>query len=357
MKHSPVDRRRRSLLKTLGVGAVALKLAPAALLADEHKKLKLYWWETYTGPDTLGGFHERTGVTASMDFFSDNDELYATIAAGDHDYDLIVPSGKTVNRLIRGRLLQPLDRDRIPNAANLDPTFLQASFDPGRRFSLPYMWGTIGIGYRKSRVKGVPDSWRWLYDSTEYSGRIALLADDEATIQLAMKYLGYSVNSINAKRIAEAVALIVRQKEHLALFADDDGQTRLKNGEVDLVQEWSGDITQVMAKDDDIGYVVPREGSLLWQDSVCIPAGAENVDSAHAFINYLLEAEVGADIARAIGYATPNLAAKALLPASYTDDPAIYPSEDTLSRCEVAEYRGELIEKRYRDGWARIHAA
>ena len=239
-----------------------------------------------------------------MDLFADNDELFAKLKEGNPGYDVIVPTNDYVERMIAADMLVPLDHGKIPNKANIDAAFQEASFDPGRKFSMPYMWGTIGIGYRKSRVDGVPESWSVLFDSDSHSGKIALLGEAKAVVGTTLKYLGHSYNSKDPAQIAEAEALLIKQKPHIKTFAEDNGQDLLLSGEVDLTMEWNGDILQVMAEDDDLAYVVPNEGGMLWQDTVCIAKGAPHPENAHAFINFLLDAEVGAAIADFIQYAT-----------------------------------------------------
>ena len=189
----------------------------------------------------------------------------------------------------------------------------------------------------------------------EYSGRIALLS--EGGIGATLKYLGYSYNSKNPKEIKAAEELLIKQKPHVKVFAEDNGQDLLLSGEVDLTMEWNGDILQVMEEDDDISYVVPKEGSLVWQDCLCIPTGAPHPNNAHAFVNFILDAEAGAAIADFIQYATPNKAAKALLPAEYTGNPAVFPSDETLARCEPGIYLGEDSQRIRDEAWTRVLAA
>ena len=141
---------------------------------------------------------------------------------------------------------------------------------------MPYMWGTIGIGYRKSEVDGVPDSWSQLYTSDEYANKIALLAEPTTVMQMAFKLMGKSLNDWSDENIAAAEEMIIAQKSRITSFAPDNGQDLLLSGEVALAQEWNGDILQAMDEDDDIGYVVPKEGGLLWEDDLCIPVGAPN---------------------------------------------------------------------------------
>src|SRR3990172_4396652 len=311
---------RRTFLKGSSAAMVGLTFLPRFSLAEEEKKLNFYNWDTYIGETTLEDFNKATGIEAKMDLYADNDELFAKLKEGNPGYDVIVPTNDYVERMIGAEMLLPLDHSKIPNFKNVSKPFRDAAFDPGRKHSMPYMWGTIGIGYRKSKVKGVPDSWKVLFESDQYSGRIALLGDAVAVIGTALKYLGHSFNSRNPDEIAKAEALLIKQKPHIKVFADDNGQDLLLSGEVDLTMEWNGDILQVMAEDDDISYIVPKEGGELWQDCLAIPNGAPHPDNAHKFINYILDAEVGASIADSIQYATPNEAAKKLMPPEYINN-------------------------------------
>jgi spermidine/putrescine transport system substrate-binding protein len=222
---------------------------------------------------------------------------------------------------------------------------------------MPYMWGTIGIGYRISRVDGVPDSWKWVFDSDKYSGRIALLSESSTMLGVAMKYLGYSLNETDPARLKEAEELLIKQKPHIKVIAEDNGQDLLLSGEVDLAVEWNGDILQIMAEDDDVSYVVPTEGGLVWQDTLCIPNGAPHPDNAHKFINFILDADAGADIADFIQYATPNKAARAKLGPEYSQNPAIFPPDETLARCESAIYLGEKVTRQRDEAWTRFLSA
>ena len=348
---------RRRFLAGAGVAAAGLSFLPRAALAGEEPRLNFYNWDTYIGETTLADFKAQSGIEVRMDLYADNDELFARLRAGNPGYDVIVPTNDFVERMIAADMLMPLDHTAIPNMANIEPAFRDVAFDPGRRHSIPYMWGTMGIGYRKSRCDGVPDSWRWLYDSDRYSGRCALLSEAGTVLGAAFKYMGHPLNTIDPKLIEAAERLIVAQKPHLRLFAPDNGQDLLLSGEVDIAMEWNGDILQAMAEDDDISYVVPREGSILWEDALAIPRGAPRPGNAHAFINFILDAEAGAAIAETIRYATPNAAAKALLPESYTGNPGIFPSEETLAACEPALYRGQEAARLYEVAWTRIRAA
>jgi spermidine/putrescine transport system substrate-binding protein len=341
----------------MGAVAAGIHFVPRHALAAEEAKLNFYNWDTYIGETTLGDFKKASGIEVKMDLYADNEELFAKLKEGNPGYDLIIPTNDFVERMLTANMLAPIDHSLIPNMKNIDPNFLDADFDPDRKYSLPYMWGSIGIGYRKSKVDAVPDSWKWLYDSDKYSGRIALLADGGTIIGMGLKYKGHSLNSQDRALIKEVEAMVIKQKPHIKVFAEDNGQDLLASGEVDLTMEWNGDILQVMAEDDDIGYAVPKEGGLLWEDCMCIPKGGAHPINAHKFINYILDGKAGAAIADYIQYATPNKAAKALLPDTYTKNPAIFPPDSVIAASEAALYLGEDRQRLIDETWTRIQAA
>jgi len=346
--------RRKMLAGTAAVG-VSLTI-PKGLMA-EGGKLNFYNWDTYIGENTIEDFEKSTGVKVQYDLFADNAELFAKMRGGNPGYDIIIPSSEFVETMIEADLLLPLDHSKIPNIANVEEAFMDAAFDPGRKYSLPYMWGTIGIGYRKSAVSKTPDSWADLYASDEYAGRIALMSEPTTTLQMAMKLNGHSINDWSEANIAEAEAMILAQKKNIAAFATDNGQDLLLAGEVDLAMEWNGDILQVAGEDDDISYVVPKEGGLIWQDTMCIPKGAQNIENAHAMINYILDAEVGKDLAEFIEYATPNAASKELVKPEYLANPVIFPSAETLARSESSTAPSQEEAALIDAAWTRIKAA
>ena len=356
---APLARGRRRFLQGAAAVGVSLNLPKGAFAqgGENGGKVNFYNYDTYIGETTLEDFEEVTGIEVQYDLFADNEEMFAKLRGGNPGYDLIVPSNEYVERLLLAELLLPLDKSKIPNVSNIDPAFMDPAFDPGRQYSLPYMWGTIGIGYRKSAVSAVPSSWNELYTSDEYAGRLALMSNPVYVMQMALKAMGKSINDWSPGNIAAAEKMIIEQKPNVVAFAPDNGQDLLLAGEVDIVEEWNGDILQVMAEDDDIGYVVPDEGGILWEDCLCIPTGAPNVDEAHALINYLLDAEAGAKIAEYIYYATPNLAARELMDAEYTENPAIFPPASAIESSEVSVYPGPEISRLIDEAWTRIKAA
>lgn len=306
----------------------------------EEARLNLYNWDTYTGETTLADFRAATGIEVKMSLFGNNDELFAKLKTGNPGFDIIVPSNEFVTRLRISDLLQPIDHARLPNFGNLLPAFRDVPFDPGRRFSIPYTWLVLGLGYRKSRVDGIPDSWKWVFDSDRYQGRIGLFAESDDLIRVGAKYLGSSVRGVTPEMTARVMQMLIRQKPFVKVFHHDEGQDLLAAGDVDIVIEYNGDIAQVIAEDPDLGFVVPREGTLINSDCLCIPKGAPRPDNAHRFINFVLDAQVGAGISRTIQYPTPNGAALALMPAAYRDNPAIFPPAAVMARSEYGDFEG-----------------
>jgi spermidine/putrescine transport system substrate-binding protein len=347
---------RRSVMKGASMFA-ALSFLPRHALSAEEKKLSFYNYDTYIGENTLADFNTATGIEVKMDLFADGDELFTKLKAGNPGYDVIIPTNDKVQRMITANMLIPLDHAKIPNIANIDPGFMNPSFDPGRKFSLPYMWGTVGVGYRKSKVEGALDSWKWVYDDAKYAGHVAILGDQEHALGCALKYLGFSYNSIDAGELAKAKDLVISAKKIIKKFADDNGQDLLAQGEVDLTMEYNGDIAQVMKEDPDVSYVIPKEGANIWEDTIAIAAGAPHPENAHAFINFVFDKDVGKAIAETIQYATPNKAARDVMDGAYKENAAIFPPDDLLKKCEYAAYLGEEALKARDEIWTAIQAA
>jgi len=353
---------RRSLLKQFGAAAIGISFAGglAGCNRGGGRSVNFHNWATYIGPTTLDDFREATGISVNYTNFASNDELFAALRAGNPGYDIIVPSNEYVTRMADAQMLMELDHSLIPNKANLLPEFQDAGFDPGRRYSMPYTWLVIGVGYRKSRMPNptfVPNSWRHLLDSNQFSGRIAVIGDSADLIRLSAKYKGHSVNAIPDAMLSEIEQMLIRQKGHIKAFHEDDGQDLLLSGEVDIVMEYNGDIAQSIRDDADIGWVIPTEGTLQNQDCLCIPNQAPHPEDAHAFINYLLEGQVGAGIAEEIQYATPNAAARDLMPDDYKNNPIVYPTPEELARCEYGAFEGDEKARLYEEIFTRISAA
>ncbi len=348
---------RRGFLAGIGAAAVGISLTGLAGCGARGKSINFYNWDTYIGATTLKDFKKATGIGVKMSLFANNDELFAKLRGGNQGYDVIVPTNDFVERMIDADMLLPLDRAKIPNFKNIAPGFQNVAFDPGRRYSMPYTWLVLGLGYRKSKIQGVPDSWKWVFDSDRYKGRIGLLAEAGDLCRLVLKYMGDDMNSKDPAALSRVQAMLTKQKPNVAVFHDDNGQDLLLSGDIDIVIEYNGDIAQVMREDKDLDFVVPGEGSQVSSDCLCIPKGAPNPALATEFINYLLDAQAGAEITRTIRYPTPNAAAAALMGPDYRDNPVIFPPKAILDKCEYAKYNGEAMSRLYEDVITRVRAA
>jgi spermidine/putrescine transport system substrate-binding protein len=344
--------RRRFLSGSLAVAASLPALTRRAFA--QGQEVNIYNWDTYIGETTLEDFTAATGIAVRYDLFASNEELFAKLRESNPGYDVIVPTNDFVERMIAADMLLPLDHARIPNLKNLDPLFADSPYDTGRSYSVPYFWGTIGIGYRVSTA--APTSWGDLFESDAYAGRMAWLNSLD-TIQAALKFLGHSINTEDPEAISQAAELLIAAKPRVKAIVPDTGQDLLIAGEVDVVLEYNGDVLQVMAEDEDLSYTVPVEGGILWEDDMCIPRGGPNPENAHTFINFILEGEVHGAIANFVRYPCPNAAAMPFILEEDKADPALYPPREVLERCETSIYKGEQQLSRLNDALTRVLAA
>jgi spermidine/putrescine-binding protein len=300
--------------------------------ARESRQLDIYIWTNYLPAEVVADFTRRTGIRVVVDTYSSNEALLDKLQSGVADYDLVVPSDYMVKILAAQRLLRPLDHRRLPHFANLDARFVDRKFDPGNRFSVPYLWGTTGIGYDKTKVHGAVDSWAALFDA-RYGGRILMLDDMREAFGAALKLDGRSLN--------ERDPAALRQKRLVRTYNSSDFANLLAAGDVDLAQGYNGEIAKVVARDPHrFAYAVPKEGATLAIDSLAIPGGARHAGAAYAFLDYVLEPAVAARIVNGVRYASANRAALPLVDPAIRNDPAVYPPPQVLDRCELLDDLG-----------------
>lgn len=326
-----------------GSAAAAGRCGDSSRLSAE---LSFYNWSDYIDPAILTMFEEECGVHVVYDTFSSNEDLLAKLQLGAGGYDVIVPSDYMVAIMVQLGLLKNLDHANIPNLANIDNRFRDAPYDPGNVYSVPYQWGTTGIGYDEAVTEAAPDSLAVFFDpaqASQYRGKISLLNDAREVFGAALKYLGYSVNSTNEEEINAAKALIEGTKENIAVFDNDTFADLLVSGDVAVGLGWSGDYFQAIFSNPDrqLGYVIPKEGGVVWTDNLAIPASAPNSYTAEVFINYLLDPEIGAMISNYTYFSTPNRAAQEFLLDEVRNDPAINPPPEVLERLEFIRDVGE----------------
>ncbi len=336
--------------------AFVLALATVApSIAKDSKVLNIFIWSAYLPEEVIAKFTEKTGIKVNYDTYDSNEALLEKLQSGVADYDLVVPSDYMVKILATEKLVQALKRDKIPNFKNLDDRFLNKTFDPGNTYSVPYFWGTTGLGYNKKKVAGTVDSWAVIFDP-RYKGRILMLDDMRECFAVALKFLGKSLNATDEASIKAAADLLMKQKDLVKTYNSGDFANILDAGDVDLAHGYNGQIAEVVAKDPDrLGYVVPKEGGTFWMDNLCMPAKARNADNAYTFINFILEPEIGAEIVNSVSYASANKAAREFIKPEILDDKAIYPPDDLISHCEFIQDVGEAVTV-YDRYWTEIKA-
>lgn len=321
------------------------------------KVLNVYNWSTYIDPEVVSEFEERFGVEVQYDTYESNEALLAKIQPGNPGYDIIVPSGDFIENMAAQGLLEELDHQNIPNLKYVDEAFIDPPFDPGNQYSVPYQWGTIGIGYNIEATGEEINSWEQIFDS-KYAGKVALMEDSRAMLGAVLMYLEKDPNTTDPEEIAEAKDFIIENKEVVQTFAPDTGQDLLDQGEVDIAVEWSGDIFQVMEENENIRYVIPKEGTIIWTDNLAIPKDAPNKALAEEFINFVLEPEISAQISNYVKYGTPNKAAieQELIEKEDLENPGIYPPPETLKKLEYAVDLGKDTSL-YDDAWTELKVA
>ncbi|MDH3691458.1 MAG: extracellular solute-binding protein [Gammaproteobacteria bacterium] len=352
-KYSTSMYSRRSFLQVTGAAAVAVSFGGRVSAASDQ--LNVYNWDTYIGNTTLDTFTEKTGVKVQYDLYANLEEMFAKFQAGNPGYDVIFPSDYMIETMIAADMLEELDRSLLPNFKHIDANFLDPAFDPGCKYNIPYFWGSCGIGYRKSKV-GKVDSWKVLLESEEFAGRMALLADQRFVMGVALLYLGYSANTTNPDEINAARDLLIKAKKNLKGFVPDSGQDMLISGDIDVVMEWNGDVLKVMEEDDDLTYVIPKEGTVIWVDGVCIPKGGPNIENAYKFLNHLHEPQVNAEVANTVHYATSNKSAHEFVSKDDLNNPAIYAPDDVVARSQALSDVGDALPL-YDAAWTAIQAA
>ncbi|GAK53894.1 extracellular solute-binding protein, family 1 [Candidatus Moduliflexus flocculans] len=305
-------------------GSFFLLTLPMAGYAAEKRVLNVYNWDDYIDEQTIPEFEKAFNVKVNYDVYDSNETLLAKLQAGATGFDVIFPSDYMVEIMIKLGLLEPLDKSKISNCATLDPAFLNQPFDPGNQYSLPFAFGTVGIGYRSDKITKPVDSWKVLFDP-QYEGRIVMLDDVRETLGVALKLVGGSINTKNPDELEKAKEMILKQKPLVKAYLAGQAEQLLLSGDAWLVHNWSGDIYRAAAENPAIAYVIPEEGSTKFLDNFAIPVSAQNKELAHQFINFLLQPEVDARIHNKVYFLSTNKAAFPLL------DPALRATLETLS--------------------------
>lgn len=317
---------------------LSLSILALVLLASggcgKQATVNVYNWGDYMDPAVLDAFEKETKIKVVYEVYSTNEELLAKLKAGGTNYDIIIPSTNMLEVLLAQNLLSEIDLSQIRNFSNLDPQFINLDSDPGNKYSVPYFWGTIGILYNREAIGHDIDSWTAMHDP-KYAGKIIMFDSVRDTIGVTLKMLGYPLNSTDPAQLDEAEKVLIKQKPLLHSYTVDAYEDPLLAGDALLSMAWSGDAFKVIAEDPSFRYVLPKEGTNVWVDSMAIPKSAKNKESAYKFIDFILRPEIGAQLATYLGYSTPNAAARELLPDNVKNDPTIYPHGNVFENNDV----------------------
>jgi len=311
--------------------------------------LIVYNWGDYIDSELITMFEKQTGLKVIYQTFDSNEAMMAKIAQGGTTFDVAVPSEYAVSKMKEEGLLLPLDHKKLPNLKYIDPRFLNLSFDPNNRYSVPYFWGTVGIVYNRDMLGGKKiTSWNDLWDK-DLRNQILLVDGAREVMGMALNSLHYSLNDTNKAHLEEAKRKLDALTPNVKAIVGDEIKMLIANEEAAVGVVWSGDAAEMIAENDKLDYVVPKEGSNLWFDNMVIPKTAKNIDGAHQFINFMLDPKHAAQNAEYVGYSTPNKKALEYLPKEIVDDKRFYPDFDSIEHLEVYENLGKRMLAYYNE--------
>lgn len=318
------------------------------------KEINFYNYGENIDDETVKEFERKYNIKVNIETFDDMEAMYSKIKSGAGNYDVVLVSDALMPRMIDQKLIQEINKDNIPNIYQMDEEYLDLEIDPGNKYSVPYMFGTVGLIYNKDVVKEEVNSWDILWDE-KYKDRIFMFDTYRDTIGVALKKLGYSLNSTNQKEIDEAKELLLEQRKLVKpLYGVDNGTTMIPAGETDINMIWSGEGLNLQDEYPNLVYVVPEEGANFWIDSLCIPKNAKNVDGAEKFINFVSDKKSALRIADEIGYTTPNKEARKEQPESVRNNPNAYMPTEIMNRCEIYKDFSLDVKKMYDKAWIAI---
>jgi len=318
-------------------------------------KITVYNWGDYIAEETIAKFEEQTGIEVIYEQYDSNEAMYTKLKSGAVDYDVLFPSDYMVQKLIQENMLLSLDFEKLPNYSNIDSSFKNLGYDPTNAYSVPYMWGTLGILYNTTMVNETVDSWSILWNET-YTNKIVMKDSPRDSFVPALRLLGYSINSTDPAHWSEALTLLQQQKPLVQAYVADEVRDKMIGEESALAVMYSGEALLAMEENPNLSYVIPKEGSNKWFDAMCIPATSTHTDAAQLFINFMCDVTIAYENAYYIGYSTPISEAKKLLPQELQDDSSAYPDTSILDTCEVFLDLGKEMGLIINEKWNELKA-
>lgn len=322
--------------------------------------INVYNWGEYISNGTEGSldvnaeFTARTGIQVNYTTYDTNESMYAKLASGGGDYDVIIPSDYMVSRMIQEDMLAELDFANIPNFQYIDKDFKNPDYDPENKYSVPYTWGLVGLFYNTDYVTAEEaQSWSLLWDE-KYAGKILMFDNSRDSFGIAMKLLGYSFNTEDEQQWREAADLLVQQVPLVQSYAMDQIFQKMESGEAWIAPYYSGDAAILVEENDNIAFSVPEEGTNYFVDAICIPRTSTHKAEAEAYINFLCDPEISYENCSYIGYSTPETAAKEMMDPEITENEMYYPSEETIANTEVFIHLSDTTNQLLDSLWAEV---
>ena len=328
---------------------------PATALAENV--VNVYNWEDYISQDAIDLFEKETGIKVNPMNFTTNEDMLVKVRNSTTSFDVVFPSDYCVERLMAEGLLEKINFDNVPNLQYIDKNLLNPSYDPTNEYSVPYMWGTVGILYNTKLVDEPITSWSSLFDM-KYKNNVFMMDSIRDCLGATLKYLGYSMNTRDPLELNAAKELLIKQKKDgiVKAYQVDETKDKMVAGEAALALVWSGDAQYAIDLNPDLAYVVPSEGSNIWVDAMIIPKGAKNKENAEKFIDFMCRPDVAQLNCEEIWYSSPNTGAIELMGADYTDNLTMNPTQDIVDRCEFFNDIQDFIQI-YNAMWLEIKSA
>jgi Spermidine/putrescine-binding periplasmic protein len=336
-----------------GISAFAEETAPLTGVT-----INVYNWGEYIANGTDDSmdineeFTRQTGIKVNYTTFDSNESLYSKLAGGGANYDIIIPSDYMISKLIQEDMLAELNFDNIPNFSYIDDEFVNPAYDTENKYSVPYTWGLVGLFYNKKYVEE-PSSWSVLWDD-RYSGKILMFDNPRDAFGIAQQMLGYSLNSTEEAELQEAAALLKQQKPLVQAYVMDQIFDKMEGEEAWLAPYYSGDAAVLVEENEDIGFIIPEEGTNYFVDAICIPKSTTHQAEAEAYINFLCDPEISGANMDYVGYATPISEAKEYLEEDIVENPIYYPTDETIAKTEVFVNLPEDISMTMDRLWAEV---
>ncbi|MCL1819810.1 MAG: spermidine/putrescine ABC transporter substrate-binding protein [Oscillospiraceae bacterium] len=315
--------------------------------------VNVYNWGEYMDTDLNKEFEKEFGIKVNYKQYETNEMMYSYLKSGGAGYDVIIPSDYMIGRLIEEDMLEELNFSNIPNFSDIKPELKNPGYDPQNKFSVPYAWGIVGLIYDGGKINENLDSWGALFD-VKYSGQLLMFDNSRDAFGIALKYLGYSLNTENEDEIYEAFELLKRQKPLVQAYTMDQIFDKLGGGEALLGPYYAGDYFTMLEDNPALIFAVPKEGTNKFVDAMCIPKGADNKENAEKYINFMTSTKAALANAEVTCYSTPVISAFELLDDDVKNDGISYPGADILARCEEFMNLSEKTRKLYADLWTQL---